>query len=189
MLKLLILIATFWTIYLKAGVPNNDHQRPIERGERVIHNLTLHEVIAKSDEKNYVIKSIDQFNSTSTVEREDIAVMSGCFEDVCVKEKMFDVDYLRNVSVEAISYQGKYIAETAEGWSGYYTPDRKSLAKTTGCLELNGVKLCVGKKVRDLIGNTMTIIGLHQGGELVLVSNDGWNSYRSYVDPSSVIPH
>ncbi len=148
MLKLLILIATFWTVYTKAAN--------------------------------------DNFNWVYAIKKTELPVMDGCLEDVCVKDKMFDVDYLRFVSIEGITYQGKFLLESAEGWSGYYMVSRKALAKTSGCSEHLLTKLCVGNLVKDLMGNKLAIIATHLDAKLVLRSIDGWNLYRSYVEPESI---
>lgn len=186
MLKLLILLATFWTIYAKANLFTGDHQRVLNEGELIVHNLAIHEVVAKTESDTYLIKSLDNFNWIFTTDREDLAVMSGCAEEHCVNDRLFDVGYLRYVTVEALTHNGDYLVEASEGWNGFYKPFKNNLAKTQGCHPDGLKKICVGDKVKNNFGDKMEVIALHPDWKLVLKSTDGWNTYHSYVDVNSI---
>jgi hypothetical protein len=185
MFKVFILLVTFWSIYLKAHAYTEDHRRELKVGELVIHGTSIHEVLEKNRD-TYFIRNLRHANSVSAIERDELAVMDGCLDKMCVHEVAFDVGYLRYVTIEGITYDGEYIVEASKDWTGYYQPIKNNLAATSGCLPNCLRKLCVGEKVKDFTGNVMTIIGLHSSGELVLKSNDGWDTYRSFVDEDSV---
>ena len=112
--------------------------------------------------------------------------MDGCMSEICVKDIMFDMGYMRYVSVEAITYDNNLVVGTSEGWNGLYQPFKTNLANTSGCHQSARRKLCVGDKVRDFIGNVVTIIAIQQNMNLVVMSNDGWNTYRNHVDADSL---
>lgn len=186
MLKLLILLITFWTIYLKAGVSTQDHQRALRHDEPVIYKLSPYEVISKNSDGTYTIRGKERRSSVVTTLRKNLAVTSGCYLDVCTGELIFDVGYSRMVTVRGIDFIGDYLADTEEGWHGLYKIRRDNLAKMSGCLEVTQGKYCVGQRVKDTAGTRLTIIAIHEDGKLVLKSEDGWNSYRSFVDPNAV---
>lgn len=186
MFKLFILLASFWAIYVNAHAVANHPQRDLKEDEIVIHHFALVQVVEKSDKNTYLIKSLDHLNSVSTVARDELSIMDGCADEICVKEIIFDVGYLRYASVEGITYNSDYIVESSEGWNGFYQPFKNNVAKTSGCHPSARRKLCVGDKVKDFNGDVMTIIGIHADDKLVLKSNDGWNSYRTFVDESSL---
>ena len=186
MLKLLILLATFWTIYAKANLFTGDHQRELKEGELIVHNLAIHEVVAKSENNSYLVKSLDNFNWIFTADRNELSVMSGCAAEYCVNDRLFDVGYLRFVTVEAVTYSGEYLVETTEGWNGFYRPFKNNLARTQGCHPDGMKKVCVGDKVKNSMGDMMEVIALHPDWKIVLKSTDGWNTYQSYVDVNSI---
>ena len=186
MFKLFILLAAFWAIYVNAHAVTTNPQRELQEGEIVIHQLAIAQVIEKSDEKTYLIKTLNHLNSVMTVDREELAIMDGCVDEVCVKERLFDVGYLRYVRLRGFTYNSDFVVDTSEGWNGFYQPFKNNLARTSGCHPSARRKICVGDKVQDFTGDVMTIIGIHDGDKLVLRSNDGWNSYKTFVDEESL---
>jgi hypothetical protein len=186
MFKLFILLAAFWAIYVNAHAVATNPQRELQVGEIVIHEFDTAEVIEKSDEKTYLIKILNHLNTVITVDREELAIMDGCVDEVCVKDRMFDVGYLRYVKLRGFTYNSDFVVETSEGWNGFYQPFKNNLARASGCHSSASRKICVGDKVTDFTGDVMTVIGIHDGDKLVLRSNDGWNSYRTFVEENSV---
>jgi hypothetical protein len=186
MFKLFILLAAFWAIYVNAHAVTTNPQRDLQEGELVIHEFSLAQVVEKSDEKTYLVKILNHLNSVMTVDREELAIMDGCVNEFCVNDRMFDVGYLRYVKLRGFTYNSDFVVDTTEGWNGFYQPFTNNLAKASGCHSSVRQKICVGDKVTDLTGDVMTVIGIHDGNKLVLRSNDGWNSYRTFVEENSV---
>ena len=185
MFKLFIFITAFWVIYVNAHASTTYPQRDIEVGEIVIHHFNLVEIIEKS-EHSYVVKAVDHANLVATAERNELSIMDGCLNQICVNDVVFDTGYLRYVTVKGISYDSNLIVESSVGWNGFYQPFKNNLAVTSGCHANARLRLCVGNRVKDFNGNIMTIIGLQGDATLVLRSNDGWNVYRNFVDPNSL---
>lgn len=183
MLKLLILLVTFWAIYVQAHAYTEHAQRELKIGESVIHGFTTYKVVEKKSLQTYVI---EKAGVTKTAKRNEISIMDGCHDEFCIKDVSFDVGYLRYVTIEGITYGGDFMVSTAVGWEGFYQPFTNNLAITDGCHPSARRQLCVGDQVKDFSGNLMTIIALHSNYKLVLKSHDGWNSFRTYVDENSV---
>lgn len=186
MFKLLIFITAFWVIYVNAHASTNYSQRDIEVGEIVIHHFNLVEIMEKTVRNSYLVRMLDQANVIVRAERNELSIMDGCLNQICVNDVVFDTGYLRYVTVKGISYSSDLIVESLGGWNGFYQPFNNNLAVTSGCHTNPRIRLCVGDRVKDFSGNIMTIIGLHENSKLVLRSNDGWNSYRTFVDPTSL---
>ncbi len=113
MFKLLIIIVTFWAIFVNAHASTLNSQRELKAGELVIYRFDIFKVVDKSDEQTYQIRNL---NSVSNAKREELAIMDGCVDEICVKDITFDTGYLRYVSIEGITYHDDYLVKASEGW-------------------------------------------------------------------------
>lgn len=139
-------------------------------------------VVGVEQSGKFVLRFDDNNGVGGGWSRSDLAVSYGCYDDICVYQKVYNVTRdSRTATVVGIQSNGKFVLRFEDnfrvgaGWS------RSDLALMDGCTYEH---LCVGDKVYNVSRDSRlaTVVGIQQNGKIVLRFEDtsgvgaGWDA-------------
>ncbi len=175
--------------------PNsNAHNRTLAIGEYIYDlNLKARGIVLNRSNDVYTVKytSGSQNGRELRAARASLAVLSGCFLDVCVGNNVYSVAYNGQAilsRVHGISLRGEYILEYRDYQNRHTLSldwQRANLAIPSGCV--NG--FCVGHVMRNRHYDNVRVevIAIQQNGKFIIKFLEG--SYRGSLSPNWTASH
>lgn len=169
--------------------PSSDAIRPVEAGETVIFNSTLHMVVSVENTNFYNLKPMsgrDQ-DIVKDVARQYFAVTRGCHAGFCAKDSVIVIPTSSYASVAGVEYDGQFITKSiSRPETLSFDVNPSSLASTKGCSPEGRYRVCVGNVVMK--GRAyFTVAGIQLDGKVVIENNDGRKELTVNIDPGSLI--
>lgn len=143
-----------------------------QRAYNISRNYRQVEVVAIEASGRYVLKFLDGSGTGGNWRRSDLALPSGCSNNLCVGERFYNISSnYRHVEIVAIEYSGRYVLKFLDG-SGIGGNWRHSdLAHQNGC----GRQFCVGDYALNIKSGyrKIQIVGIQYNGKYVVKFLDG----------------
>lgn len=111
---------------------DRDFLRVLERGETVYFKNTQWLVIYETSENTYELIPVGgkKNDIEKNVSRSDIAITRGCLRKICAKSSVYYTRAQKEMAVEAIGYNGKYVLKDTESKTVFTDVDYSDLRVT-----------------------------------------------------------